>query len=151
MCRQCSTLTSTNRISNTAPQHLANSRNAFGELRLPDTKIRGSSLGNHNIVLFQEFSDSWPEPCLSDGIGFVLVFFDFVLHFWARDGREFAEVDFVDDFAENATHVYAGVLGVADYDVGAVKVDCVELGGFVGEASCVEITLYGVSTHVLIS
>ena len=44
-----------------------------------------------------------------------------------------------------------GVLGAADYDVGAMKVDCVELGGFVGEASCVEITLYGVSTQVPIS
>lgn len=44
----------------------------------------------------------------------------------------------------------AWILRVSDNDVCAVEVDCVKLGGVVGEAGCVEVTLIFVSTSTQI-
>ena len=123
-CERCA-LTSTNRISNTAPQNLADGCNTLGELRLPDTEIRGTSLRNHYVVLFEEFSNARPEPRLGDDFGLVFVLFDFVLHLRPWDGGEFAQVDQVDDFAEHTAHTDAWILRVADDGVSAVEIDCV--------------------------
>lgn len=134
-----STLRGTDRPANATPQDLAESCDASREPGIPDTKVGCASLCNDNVVLDEEFTHTWPEPRLVNGLAAVLR--NLILDQGAARDRQLGHVKFLGNLAENTPHANARICGVPDDAVVAVKVNGVELRSAIREAGGIEVAL----------
>lgn len=98
-----------------------------------------ASFSQDDIVLLEEASEMRPKPCVSNEIAIALVLdlLNFVCRYWLL----LEALHLLRNSAQNIVHPDALVSSPLYVNTVAVEVDAVEVAGFVGEASSIEVTL----------